>query len=56
MKAFTLPLLLLLTACQSSNPYQADGKPPPPPPPGAASHCNSSTYPTAPRDYGRYRE
>lgn len=56
MKAFTLPLLLLLTACQSSNPYQADGKPLPPEPPGAAGHFDRSAYPATPRDYGRYRD
>ncbi|WP_220815902.1 DUF4136 domain-containing protein [Pseudomonas paralcaligenes] len=57
MKTLLLPpLLLLLAACQSHNPYVTDGKPLPPAPPGAAEHFDRSAYPAAPRDYGRYRD
>ncbi|MDX5373974.1 MAG: DUF4136 domain-containing protein [Pseudomonadaceae bacterium] len=53
---FLLPLLLTLAACQSPNPYTADGKPLPPAPPAAAQHFDRSAYPAAPHDYGRYRD
>jgi len=56
MKAFALPLFLLLAACQSPNPYQADGKQLAPAPPGAAGHFDRSAYPAPPRDYARYRD
>lgn len=57
MKTLTaLPLLLLLAACQSDNPYVADGQPLPPAPPGAADHFDRSAYPAAPRDFARYRD
>lgn len=56
MKALILPLFLLLVACQSANPYRADGKPLAPAPPGAAGHFDSSAYPAPARDYGRYRD
>lgn len=57
MKALVvLPLLLLLTACQSANPYVAGGNPLPPAPANAANHFDHSAYPVAPRDYGRYRD
>ena len=51
-----LPLLLLLTACQSDNPYVAGGNPLPAAPANAANHFDRSAYPAAPRDYGRYRD
>ena len=56
MKALLPPALaLLLAACQSPNPYRAEGQPLPPAPPEAASHFDRSAYPAAPRDYARYR-
>ncbi|WP_137974146.1 DUF4136 domain-containing protein [Pseudomonas sp. F(2018)] len=51
-----LPLLLLLTACQSDNPYVAGGNPLPPAPASAANHFDHSAYPAPQRDYGRYRD
>lgn len=51
-----LPAMVLLAACQSPNPYLANGKPLPPAPPQAANHFDSSAYPATPRDYGRYRD
>lgn len=57
MKAVcTLPLLLLLAACQSPSPYVATGKPLPPAPAAAANHFDRSAYPAAPRDFSRYRD
>ncbi|WP_330114503.1 DUF4136 domain-containing protein [Pseudomonas sp. JS3066] len=50
-----LALALLLSACQSPNPYKAESRPLPPAPPGAATTFDSSAYPAAPRDFGRYR-
>jgi hypothetical protein len=50
-----LALSLLLAACQSPNPYKAESRPLPPAPPGAATTFDSSAYPAAPRDFGRYR-
>jgi hypothetical protein len=50
-----LLLLLSLTACQSPNPYVADGKPLPPAPAAAAHHIDRSAYPAKPRDFARYR-
>ncbi|BAN50792.1 DUF4136 domain-containing protein [Metapseudomonas resinovorans] len=50
-----LAALLLLSACQSPNPYLAESRPLPPAPPGAASTFDRSAYPAAPRDFGRYR-
>ncbi|MDG9924579.1 MULTISPECIES: DUF4136 domain-containing protein [unclassified Pseudomonas] len=50
------PLLLLLAACQSDNPYVAGGNPLPAAPANAANHFDRSAYPVAPRDYGRYRD
>lgn len=44
-----------LAACQGSNPYVASGKPIPPAPASAATTFDRSAYPSAPRDYGRYR-
>ncbi|MBB2493388.1 DUF4136 domain-containing protein [Aquipseudomonas ullengensis] len=56
MKARSLLLLLpLLGACQSSNPYVADSRPLPPAPLNAANLFDRSAYPSAPRDYGQYR-
>lgn len=55
MKAVALTLIPLLVACQSPNPYQANGKPLPSAPPDAAGHFDRSAYPATPRDYGRYR-
>ncbi|MFV3328259.1 DUF4136 domain-containing protein [Pseudomonas sp. NY15372] len=46
---------LALAACQGSNPYVASSRPLPPAPPQAATTFDASAYPTAPRDYGRYR-
>ncbi|MDD0841737.1 DUF4136 domain-containing protein [Pseudomonas sp. Gutcm_11s] len=51
-----LPALLLLGACQSSNPYLADGKSLPPAPANAANHFDRSAYPATPRDFARYRD
>lgn len=51
-----LSALILLSACQGSNPYIADGKPLTAAPPDAAGHFDSSAYPAPPRDYGRYRD
>lgn len=57
MKALALlPPLLVLAACQTPNPYQADGKPLPPAPAAAAKHFDRSAYPAAPRDFARYRD
>lgn len=57
MKApITLPLLLLLAACQSPTPYVAAGKPLPPAPAAAATHFDRSAYPAAARDYSAYRD
>ena len=56
MKVLLIPLLLLLAACQSSNPYVADDQPLPPAPPGAAGHLDLSAYPAAARDFARYRD
>jgi hypothetical protein len=44
-----------LGACQGSNPYVASSLPLPPPPPAAGLPLDTSAYPAAPRDYGRYR-
>ena len=46
---------LILAGCQGSNPYVASSRPLPPAPPQAAQVFDSSAYPAAPRDYGRYR-
>lgn len=46
---------LLLSACQSSNPYVASSRPLPPAPPQAATTFDASAYPAPARDYGRYR-
>ena len=46
---------LTLAGCQGSNPYVASSRPLPPAPPQAAQVFDSSAYPVAPRDYGRYR-
>lgn len=53
--AIALLTLPLLVACQSQNPYQAESLPMPPAPAAAATTFDRSAYPTAPRDYGRYR-
>ncbi|KRW61661.1 DUF4136 domain-containing protein [Pseudomonas sp. TTU2014-080ASC] len=50
-----LLLLISLTACQSQNPYVADGKPLPPPPAAVAHHVDRSAYPATPLDFARYR-
>ncbi|MFU6376612.1 DUF4136 domain-containing protein [Metapseudomonas otitidis] len=54
-RATLIASLLVLSACQSPNPYQAQSLPMPPAPPGAATHFDRSAYPAAPRDFGRYR-
>ena len=46
---------LALTACQGSNPYQAQSQPLPPAPTGAAPAFDPSAYPAPPRDYARYQ-
>ena len=56
MKALVAPLLLLLAACQSDNPYVAGGNPLPAAPANATNHFDRSAYPAPPRDYGRYRD
>lgn len=53
--AIALLILPLLAACQGSNPYQAESLPMPPAPTAAATTFDRSSYPAAPRDYGRYR-
>ena len=53
--AILLPLLLLLAACQSDNPYQASSLPLPPAPAAAANSFDASAYPAAPRDWARYQ-
>jgi hypothetical protein len=46
---------LTLAACSSPNPYSPQSTPLPPAPAAAAQTFDRSAYPTAPRDYGRYR-
>ncbi|GIZ12956.1 DUF4136 domain-containing protein [Pseudomonas sp. NCCP-436] len=55
MRSVITWLSLLLTACQSANPYRAESLPIPTAPPGAASTFDRSAYPAPPRDYGHYR-
>ncbi|MFF7707738.1 DUF4136 domain-containing protein [Pseudomonas sp. NPDC007930] len=56
MRRIALCLLCLgLAACQSPNPYTASSLPIPPAPAQAALAVDTSAYPAAPRDYGRYR-
>jgi hypothetical protein len=53
-----VPLLLLgvvLTACQSHNPYTAQSNPLPPAPAHASSQLDLSAYPASARDYAHYR-
>ncbi|RJG13325.1 DUF4136 domain-containing protein [Pseudomonas cavernicola] len=50
-----LACCLSLVACQGSNPYTASSNPLPPAPAQAANTLDLSSYPAAPRDYGRYR-
>jgi hypothetical protein len=57
LRCFLCWLLVFgLAACQSRpNPYVASANPLPPAPPAAAQTFDTSAYPAAPRDYGRYR-
>lgn len=45
----------VLAACQGNNPYMASALPLPPAPVHSADGVDTSAYPAAPRDYGRYR-
>jgi hypothetical protein len=59
MHLLTMPLLgalvLLLSACQSPNPYVASSVPLPPAPAQAAGHIDLSAYPAPARDFAQYR-
>ncbi|MCU1719377.1 DUF4136 domain-containing protein [Pseudomonas sp. 5P_3.1_Bac2] len=59
MHLLNVPLLgalaLLLSACQSPNPYVASGAPIPPTPAHVAEHIDRSAYPAPARDFAQYR-
>lgn len=57
VRAPTLLLLVLLSGCQSGNPYTASHLPYPPPPrdPATALQVDPGSYPATPRDFAQYR-
>ena len=56
MRALLIATLIVLSGCHSTNPYQAQSEPLPPAPATAATFVDTSAYPSAPLNYGQYRD